>query len=276
MKKYCGFVLMINMVFFSCAGLEKIVQSPTLRIDDVKITGVDFEKIGLDFVFKVNNPNSFGVSLSGFDYLFAVEGKQLLAAQETRPVVLAAQKENEVRFPLTIKFADIYQLVTENKNKDTLSYHFSGSIIPAGILAAFKIPFNKNGHLPNVRLPQLSLKNLQVTKLNLNGIDLKLNISLKNPNSFGFNVGKFDYTLDLAGKQFATGLTQKLADIPAKSTGEIEIPVSLNLVGALSSVYSALNKQNIQAALHGSAELVTPFGSVPLPIDTQTNLKITR
>jgi len=276
MKKYLILLTLASLALFTCAGLEKLVQTPTLRIDDVNIASLDFEQIGLDFVFKVNNPNAFGVSVSAFDYLFAIDGKQLLAGQENRQLTLAAQQENLVHFPLTLKFADIYQLVSETKNKDTLSYRFSGSIIPAGLLAGIKIPFSKSGHVPNLRLPQLSLKNLKVNKLNLSGADLKLNISLKNPNSFAFNIGKFNYKLNLAGKELATGLTPKLADIPAKGNGEIELPVSINLAGALGSIYSALSGQSIQAALSGNAELATPFGPVALPINTQTSLKITR
>jgi LEA14-like dessication related protein len=276
MKKLFSLLPLTVLVLLSCAELQQLVQAPTLRIDDVNLNGIDFEKLSLDFVIKVKNPNPFGVNLNGFDYLFTIEGKQLIGGQETRPIALSAQNESSVHFPLTIKFADIYQLVTENKNKDTLSYQFSGSVLPSGILASFRIPFNKSGHLPNVRLPQLSLKNLKVDKLSLTGVDLKLNLNVKNPNSFSFNIGKLDYTLDLAGKQFASGLTQKLADIPAKGNGAVEIPLSLNLAGTLGSIYTALNGQNIQASLRGTADLSTPYGVIPLPINTQTNLKITR
>ncbi len=276
MKRFSPFLLIVALTLFACAELQQLVQAPTMRVDDVNISGIDFEKLSLDFVIKVKNPNGFGLNLNGFDYLFAIEGKQLISGQETKPIALTAQGESSLHFPLTLKFADIYQLVTENKNKDTLSYQFSGSVLPSGILSAFKIPFSKSGHLPNARLPQLSLKNLQVNKLSLTGVDLKLKLGVKNPNSFSFNIGKLDYALDLAGKQFASGLTQKLADIPAKGNGDVEIPISLNLAGAISSVYSALSGQNIQAALRGTADLTTPYGAIPLPINTSTTLKITR
>jgi len=264
------------LLLFSCAGMEKIIQPPSIRIDTVKLASVDFEKLGLDIVFQVNNPNPFGLSLSGFDYAFTIENKQLLSGRDTRGLALAGQKVSEMHFPLTIKFADVYQLISEKKDLDTLAYSFSGTIIPAGLLAAFKIPFSKSGHLPNVRLPQLSLKNVKMQKLSLSGVDLKLLVGLKNPNSFGFNVGKLDYKLDLAGKPFASGITGKLLDVPAKGDGVIELPISISSAGVLGSLYSALSGQSIAASLQGTAELTTQHGTVPLPFNTQSTLRILR
>jgi LEA14-like dessication related protein len=274
-KNVCPF-LALALLLLSCAGMEKIIQPPSVRIETVKLASVDFEKLGLDIVFQVNNPNPFGVSLSGFDYNFAIENKQLLSGRDTRGLALAGQKVSELHFPITVKFVDVYQLVNEKKDLDTLAYSFSGTIIPAGLLAAFKIPFSKSGHLPNVRLPQLSLKNVKIQKLSLSGVELKLLIGLKNPNIFGFNVGKLDYKLDLAGKPFASGITGKLLDIPAKGDGVVELPISINSVGVLGSLYSALSGQSIAASLQGTAELNTPHGTVPLPFNTQSNLRILR
>jgi len=275
-KKQLYPLLAAALVLFSCAGMEKIIQPPSIRIDTVKLASVDFEKLGLDIVFQVNNPNPFGLSLSGFDYAFTIENKQLLSGRDTRGLALAGQKVSEMHFPLTIKFADVYQLINEKKDLDTLAYSFSGTIIPAGLLAAFKIPFSKSGHLPNVRLPQLSLKNVKMQKLSLSGVDLKLLVGLKNPNLFGFNVGKLDYKLDLAGKPFASGITGKLLDVPAKGDGVIELPISISSAGVLGSLYSALSGQSIAAALQGTAELNTQHGTVPLPFNTQSTLRILR
>lgn len=275
-KKQLYTLLAVALLLFSCAGMEKIIQPPSIRIDTVKLASVDFEKLGLDIVFQVNNPNPFGLSLSGFDYAFTIENKQLLSGRDTRGLALAGQKVSEMHFPLTIKFADVYQLISEKKDLDTLAYSFSGTIIPAGLLAAFKIPFSKSGHLPNVRLPQLSLKNVKMQKLSLSGVDLKLLVGLKNPNIFAFNVGKLDYKLDLAGKPFASGITGKLLDVPAKGDGVIELPISISSAGVLGSLYSALSGQSIAASLQGTAELTTQHGTVPLPFNTQSTLRILR
>jgi LEA14-like dessication related protein len=275
-KKHVLPILAVALLLFACAGMEKLLQPPSVRIETVKLASLDFEKLGLDIVFQVNNPNAFGLSLSGFDYAFTIENKQLLSGRDTRGLALQAQKISEMHFPITVKFTDVYQLVSEKKDLDTLAYSFSGTIIPAGLLAAFKIPFSTSGHLPNVRLPQLSLKNVKMQKLSLSGVDLKLLIGLKNPNIFGFNVGKLDYKLDLAGKPFASGITGKLIDVQAKSDGVIELPISINSLGVLSSLYSALSGQSIAASLQGTAELNTPHGAVPLPFNTQSNLRILR
>ncbi|NLP10984.1 LEA type 2 family protein [bacterium] len=134
----------------------------------------------------------------------------------------------------------------------------------------------KTGRVPNLRLPPLSLNHLQIRNLTLSGADLLLVIGRQNPNNVPFKIGKWDYSLCLAGQALASGVSQKPTEIPAHGLGEIELPVSIDLAGTMSSAVSALNGPSVQAALSGKVELATPFAEVVLPIDTQTAIKIVR
>ncbi|HPI73373.1 MAG TPA: LEA type 2 family protein [bacterium] len=276
MRKRWSLFLAIGLLGWSCVGLNKLVQTPTLQVDDVAVTSLDFEKIGLDFVFRVHNPNTFAVSLSALDYTLVVDGNTVLAGQENRSITLAGRQDNLVHFPVALLFSDIRRFVSENENMDSLSYRLSGSLAPAGVLSGVKIPFNKSGRVPNLRLPRLSLNYLQIRNLTFSGADLLLVIGLQNPNSVPFKIAKWDYSLSLAGQALASGVSQKPAEIPAHGLGEIELPVSIDPAGALSSAVSVLMGQSVQAALNGKMELATPFGEVVLPLDAQTTLKIIR
>ncbi|HPG40483.1 MAG TPA: LEA type 2 family protein [bacterium] len=273
MKK--SLYLFIVILFIAgCSSLQQLVQRPTVKVSGVDIASANFDQITLDFGLLIHNPNSFGIQMDGFDYNFVLEGNEFLKGNENRQIQILSQNNSTVKIPVTIAFKELYNLVTKTKTLDTLSYHIEGHIRPGGLLSGFNIPFSKTGSLPNIRIPELSLKSLKVDKMSLSGIDLKLGIDLKNNNIFGFDIGKLNYNINLGGSKVASGITDKLASVPAKGNGEIVLPISLDFLGLSSSLKSLLTGQNIDCAIAGDADLNTPFGMLNLPINTTQNVKI--
>ncbi len=263
-------------IFLSCQSLQQLVQSPSVKIAGVKLDNINFQSVTLDFDLQVHNPNGFGMNLSGYTYRFALQDKELLSGNETKGVSVAAQGESHVHIPLTLQFKEIYSLIQNTKSLDSLAYQLSGSITPSGIFSNLTVPFSKSGSLPNIRIPEVSLQGLKVNKLNLTGIDLNLVMRLKNPNTFGFNLGKLNYAIQLAGQSVATGETSQAAAVPSKGTGEIRLPIKLDFLSAASSLKTALGGGSIECNISGGADLDTPFGNLALPIETKQIVSIVK
>ncbi|NIA29645.1 MAG: hypothetical protein GWP06_06995 [Actinobacteria bacterium] len=274
MKTISIFLLVGFILLLGCAAVKELVQPPSVKIDSVKVTGASFQNISLDFNLLINNPNPFGIQLSGFDYAFSLEGKDFLTGNETRDIRIAGTGNSHVGIPITLDFNKIYKLAKETKSLDSLSYNLKGHFKPGGILAGFQIPFSKTGSLPNVRIPKISFKGLKINKLGFTGIDMVLGIGIENKNVFGFDIGKLDYKIALAGTQVAKGISQNLASIPKKGSGEIKLPISLSFSGLASSLRSALMGKNVDCAVQGTADLNTPFGVFTMPIHTQQKISI--
>lgn len=274
MKKFLLAMLVILLFIAGCSSLQQIVQRPSVKVAGVDIVSANFDQVTLDFGLLVHNPNSFGIQMDGFDYNFVLEGNEFLKGNENRQLQISGQGNSTVKIPVTIAFKELYNLVTKTKTLDTLSYHLAGHFRPGGLLSGLNIPFSKTGSLPNIRIPEISLKSLKVDKMSLSGIDLKLGIDLKNNNIFGFDIGKLNYNINMGGSKVASGITEKLAAVPAKGNGEIVIPISLDFLGISSSLKSLLTGQNINCAVAGDADLNTPFGLLNLPINTTQNVKI--
>ena len=264
-----GFILLLG-----CAAVKELVQPPSVKIDSVKVTGASFQDISLNFDLLVNNPNPFGIQLSGFGYAFSLEGKNFLTGNETRDIRIAGTGNSHVGIPITLDFNKIYKLAKETKSLDSLSYNLKGHFKPGGILAGFQVPFSKTGSLPNIRIPKISFKGLNISKLGFTGIDMVLGIGIENKNIFGFDIGKLDYKIALAGTQVAKGISQNLASIPKKGSGEIKLPISLSFSGLASSLRSALMGKNVDCAIQGTADLNTPFGVFAMPIHSQQKISI--
>jgi len=275
--RFLGLLLLIVFVLvWSCATLEQLVQAPDVKVESVNITDFSFEDITLDFGLLVSNPNAFGAALEGYTYQFAIQGNEFLSADESRQISVGASSASNVSIPVTINFKKLYDLMQQTKDLDSLSYELTGSFRPGGMLSAFDIPFNRAGKLPNVRVPQIKFSGLKVKKMGLTGIDLELGLDMVNKNAFGFDVGKLNYDIALAGSQLIKGSTEKLASVPPKGTSEITLPVSLDFSGALGSLSSVLRGNSVQATITGNTDLSTPFGPITLPFNTTQDIPITR
>ena len=267
-------VIVLLAIFMSCATLKQLVVPPDVKIESVNIADFSFQDVTLDFGLLVSNPNAFGVGLEGYAYKFAIEGKEFLSANETRQIDVAAAGNSNVSIPVTINFKQLYELITQTKDLDSLSYDLSGNLHPGGLLAAFDIPFSKSGSLPNVRIPEIKFSGLQIKKMGFTGIDLEVGLDLVNNNIFGFDIGKLNYDIALAGSQLIKGTTANLASVPAKGKGEVKVPVSLDLSGALGSLRSILSGNSVEATIIGDTDLKTPFGPINLPFNTTQDIPI--
>jgi LEA14-like dessication related protein len=272
--KWGLFTVALTLFLAGCAGMEKLIQSPSVNVAGVSLRDLSFEAVTLDFDIRVDNPNPFGVSLSQLDYRFTLENNQMFSGSEKQNMVIAAAKGNHLHFPITLNFKELIALVQNLKDLDTLNYHFEGHIIPGGILSSLTIPFSKKGAVPNVRLPQISLKNLKINKWSLSGMDLDLALTLKNPNAFGFNIGKFKYDIRLKNNPVASGLSENLATLPARGSGEIRLPIKIDLLGAAASLTSVLSGGQTECSITGQAGLGSPFGQLELPFEAKQTISI--
>jgi len=256
--------------------MEKLVQPPTAKIENVKITSLSFYDVSLDFDVLVQNPNPVTMQLDGFDYRFIIENKEILNGDEDRVLRIDGAASSHIKIPLTLKYQDIFQLIKQTKSLDTLSYTLSGHLKTGGLLAGVKIPFSKSGSLPNLRVPRISIKSLKIKKLDFSGVDMELLLGVNNPNAFNLDIGSFDYQINLANQKAASGHAERLANIPAKRSGDIRLPLTVNFFGVASSLSPALTGQSIQCNIKGKAAVRSPFGMVTLPFDVNDQIKIFR
>lgn len=266
--------LSVLFIFFSCATLQQMVQAPDVKVEDINIVDFSFEDITLDFGLLVNNPNPIGINLQGYEYTFAIQGKEFLSANKSSTLDVGAATASKVHIPVTVNFSDIIKLARQTKELDSLSFRIAGKLHPGGMLSAFDIPFERSGKLPNVRIPEINFSGLKVKKMGFTGVDLELELAVLNKNVFGFDIDTLNYNVALAGAEVAAGATQKLAAIPAKGTGTITLPISVNFASALGSLSSALRGGRILADIKGDADLHTPFGPVTLPFATTQEIPI--
>ena len=81
-----------------------------------------------------------------------------------------------------------------------------------------------------VDTPQVSLRNVEVTELDINSQTFLLAFDVINPNPFPLPISAISYGVELDGYRFASGETQGDFTVPASSDGGFAISVDLNLM----------------------------------------------
>lgn len=83
---------------------------------------------------------------------------------------------------------------------------------------------------PLISSPGVSLRNVQMTEIDLTGQVFLLGFDVTNPNPFPLPIKVVSYGVELDGYRFATGRTKGNFTVPANGDGEFAISVELNLL----------------------------------------------
>ncbi|MFT7581202.1 MAG: LEA14-like dessication related protein [Myxococcota bacterium] len=252
--------------------------TPKVSFSNLQLNSIDFSQVAVDFVFTVDNPNPISVKLDTFSYALGFAGVEFAKGVNEDGIALKSRGTTQFSIPLSVKFTDLFDLVSNVGNKDAVAYSISGDFgfkTPVGVA---RVPFKHQGDFPVVRAPDVSLKGLRMGKLDVFGGKASINLDIGLKNAHGGSAITFsglDYAVELSNTKVAAGLVN---NIPAVATGAeqtVTIPVNLNLISLGGAIVSAItNKTSVDVGFGATVNVGTPFGIIPLSIDQNGNLKI--
>lgn len=114
-----------------------------------------------------------------------------------------------------------------------------------------------------VSAPEVSLKDVEVTDLDLSGQTFVLAFDVNNPNPFPLPVKSISYGVDLDGYRFASGSTPASIMVPAAGDANFAISVELNLMRTAPQLLFIVRdslKRDIPYQLSGEFTLDIPMG----------------
>jgi len=110
--------------------------------------------------------------------------------------------------------------------------------------------------------PDVTLRNVEVAKLDLDNQTFVLDFDVINPNPFPLPISAISYGVDLDGHRFASGNTQGDFTVPASSDGGFAISVKLNLMRTAPQLLFIVRDgvyRDIPYALTGTFDVDIPF-----------------
>lgn len=262
-QRFCYRSLALASILFLLSGcsalsdLTKNIQKPNVSVENVRVTGFDFQQIELTYDLKVENPNALSMDLLSYDYELKLNENSFVKGQQARRTTIEASGDSRIEVPVSLNFQQVYRAVSNLRGADEASYSFLSTLtFDLPVLGRTNMPIEKDGKIPLLQLPDIRLRDFQIESLSLSGAKLNLQLDFDNPNGFGLTVNGLDYNLDVNGDSWSDGTA--LQDVSIKKNGvtELNIPLSLNFSDIGMSAFRALSgSQNLDYDLQGNLDV---------------------
>ncbi|KPJ96506.1 MAG: hypothetical protein AMJ53_00525 [Gammaproteobacteria bacterium SG8_11] len=244
-------ILTVVFSLFACAGLEKHIQTPTVKYAGSRVNNATLYDANVDFLIHVDNPNPIGLTVQGLNYNLDINNKKLLSGSAQPGTEVPAREGVDLSVPVLIRYEDILDGLQELLQKDTLDYALKGEID----LGFFKLPYSTSGTIPLPQLPQIQLKAINIKRLAFDGVETVMQFSIDNNNDFALSASGLSYELLLNNIATVTGANTTAIDVPPQSDGTFEI-ISKFSLQQLSKVLDTFRKgDSVNAELNGQLEI---------------------
>jgi len=254
-------LLLLTVVLTGCAELAKHAETikPTAELTGASLAGINFEQADLVFDLAIDNRNPVDIDLAGLNYDFKIDNHSLLSGVAAQGLQIKAASVSEVQLPVTLKFDELKKLPGELWQKDRFAYQLDASfVVDLPIIGNYAIPVSKTGELPVPRLPEITIKGIEIKSLGLSAAELVARLEIDNPNAFDLAFSNLDYQLNVNQQQWGQGSIRQGGSIPQKGRGTIDIPVKLDLMSMGHTAYRMLsNRQPMDYRLKGGVTVDT-------------------
>jgi len=156
-------LLIISLLFYlvQCADVLKVlnqatVQKPAVKITNTQLAALSFDRADLLFDIEIDNPNSVGVSLAGFDYDLLLNEQSFLKGDQQKQMEIKARDKATIQFPLTLDFMDLYNTYQRLKEEEDVGYTLkTGFSFDLPVLGVVRIPVSTSGRVPMIKIPSI-------------------------------------------------------------------------------------------------------------------------
>lgn len=143
MKQLSHLLLLILLLLLP--GCSLFFVQPTVSVQDLAIVGLDSGGIECELYLRVDNPNNFAITLTGYTYDLNVFALPFTNGGSQREVPFPANAPTDVRLPVRVKIGAFYELFKRRPDPDKIPYHLTGSLQLSTPLGHELIPFDKKG-----------------------------------------------------------------------------------------------------------------------------------
>ncbi len=270
------------VIFIQCSMLKDLanIQKPIVSIENIRVAGLSFEGLDLLFEIGIENPNSLAVTMVGFNYEFYLNDQLFLKGTQDSTQSILAHSKSQLEIPVALDFQKIYSTYQSLKDKDSSAYKMQlGLTFDLPVIGKTTIPLSREGGIPLLKLPKISVTGLKLKNLSLTSASFELETKLENPNSLNLILNQFQYNLKINGRNWLNGVKNQAQAMNSKSTQPLLIPFSINFLEIGQSVYQAIvNNETLNYNFSGkinvgSSDLLLTKMDIPFLTNGSITLK---
>src|SRR5919198_4131187 len=114
------------------------------------------------------------------------------------------------------------------------------------------------------REPVVTLQDVKVTGVGLNGGSLDVVLNVENPNEFRLDATQLNYTVLVDTVTFANGTTTQQFTVEGKRAQPVHIPINFTYAGVGQAGRQLLNTGSVNYTVKGVLTVGSPVGSFPI------------
>ncbi len=256
-----------------CAALEELLQKPTVAFQNLDMQDLSFSGATLLFHFAVQNPNPIGFAVSEASYDLKLNQKEFLKGTLDQGLSLPASGSAPLSIPFEIQFFDFFKTVQDFLREDSLKYALSGDLA----IGSFRVPYSVAGSFALPKLPSISLKEVKIKSLTLNGASLAVALDVQNKNVHALQIQNVGYEIRLGDVLIADGSTGSLVPVGGGKSTQLTIPLNVNFLELGRSAYQILTKGSADYSISGDIGFDIPqIGVRAFPFSRKGSVSLTR
>jgi len=267
-------LLLTALVLSGCAGVRDLLQPkpPNVSVEGIRVTALGFNHAGLDLELRVENPNAVTIKLAGFDYRLAVDGRSVLQGDRKRSLELPAKDATTLEVPLRLNFGDVAAVIGSLAGRDRIDYEIAfGVDVDVPVLGQRRVEAVTADSLPIPHRPDIALRSLRVTKLDVTGATIETVLAIDNPNGFALALDRLQWDLVVDGAALASGGSTTPLRVGPNDTGTLRLDINLDhgdIAGSLATLLGGTRsvEYRLGALIEATAD-DQRLGSFKVPVE---------
>ncbi|WP_461255495.1 LEA type 2 family protein [Treponema sp. R80B11-R83G3] len=127
-----------------------------------------------------------------------------------------------------------------------------------------------------VKAPEVTLKSVDFSKIDFNGLTLLSTVDVKNDNSIDIPLPKIDWDLSIVNNPFVKGIIESNGSLKSRGSTQVQFPVSFTYVNLIKAITS-LNDNNASYKIKMIAHIpIKGLGDLSFPLEHEGKLPLLR
>lgn len=115
------------------------------------------------------------------------------------------------------------------------------------------------------RQPVVTLQDVKVTGIGLNGGSLDVVLNVENPNDFRLDATQMHYAVLVDTVPFANGTTTQQFTVEGKRSQQVHIPINFTYSGVGAAGRQLMNTGSVNYTVKGDVSVGSPVGNLTVP-----------
>lgn len=258
-----SFIAFALVALGSCALLQKAVKQPLVAFESFRMGESNDKSITLIPRLRITNQNDFSIPLDKLNYNLMLNERNIFSGATNVPGALESNTPKSIDIPVTLTQETLDFFVNSLTQDKMVNYTVTGDASVAG----FAVPFDRKGQ---IFMPEVEVGEFNVNSASLSNLDMSLDLSVLNKNSFDLPFTGLFYEVTSKGKDlFKNEIKQN--GIKQQATTKMTIPVRVNPSNIISSSLQLLTNPNLDIDVNAAANL--GFTKLPFSTSKKINLK---